>query len=64
MIETIKGLAGRSLCALDDLSSDEIAGLLDLAAELKRDRASGVCGQRLAGKNVAMVFEKSSTRTR
>jgi ornithine carbamoyltransferase len=47
-----------------DLTKDEFLALIDLAAELKRDKAAGRNRQRLAGKNIALVFEKSSTRTR
>ena len=47
-----------------DLSPDEITGLLDLAAELKEKKKSGIAHNFLTGKNVALIFEKTSTRTR
>ena len=57
-------MKGRSILTLDDLSDAEFMGLLDLAAELKAVRATGEQGRHLARKQVAMLFEKSSTRTR
>ncbi|MEO6531966.1 MAG: ornithine carbamoyltransferase [Pseudolysinimonas sp.] len=57
-------LRNRSLLALKDFSSRDIRYLLDLAAELKRSKYAGTEQQRLRGKNVALIFEKSSTRTR
>src|SRR5512136_1716732 len=47
-----------------DLTPQEIIYLLDLAAELKKAKKSGTEQQRLKGKNLALIFEKSSTRTR
>jgi ornithine carbamoyltransferase len=57
-------LRGRSLTKLLDLSPDEIRSLLDLAAELKAARSGGREQQRLRGRNIALIFEKTSTRTR
>lgn len=57
-------LRNRSLLALKDFSPRDIRYLLDLAAELKRSKAAGTEQPRLKGKNVALIFEKSSTRTR
>ncbi len=57
-------LRNRSLLDLVDFSPREIRFLIDLAAELKRSKAAGSEHQRLKGKNVALIFEKSSTRTR
>jgi ornithine carbamoyltransferase len=57
-------LRNRSLLALKDFSPRDIRYLLDLAAELKRSKYAGTEQQRLRGKNVALIFEKSSTRTR
>lgn len=57
-------LRNRSLLALADFSPRDIRYLLDLAAELKRSKAAGTEHQRLKGKNIALIFEKSSTRTR
>ena len=47
-----------------DLSPDDITGLLDLAAELKEKKKAGIAHNFLTGKNVALIFEKTSTRTR
>ncbi|MDP6490283.1 MAG: ornithine carbamoyltransferase [Kiritimatiellia bacterium] len=57
-------LKGRSLLTLSDLSDGEVAWLLDLALKLKQDKHAGTCGERLAGRHIALVFEKMSTRTR
>ena len=47
-----------------DLTKEQFLGLLDLARDLKRAKAAGTETQPLAGKNIALVFEKASTRTR
>ena len=47
-----------------DLSPGEITGLLDLAAELKSQKKAGVPHRLYPGKNIALIFEKTSTRTR
>ncbi|HEY8488062.1 MAG TPA: ornithine carbamoyltransferase [Thermaerobacter sp.] len=57
-------LSGRDFLTLSDFTSDELAGLLDLAAALKRDWQAGRAGEPLYGKTLAMIFEKPSTRTR
>lgn len=57
-------MKGQSLLTLSDVSNIELLRLLDLAAELKEKKSSGVRGNLLDGKNIALVFEKSSTRTR
>lgn len=57
-------LRGRSLLTLRDYSTAEIAYLIDLAADLKRLKRAGIYPKRLAGKNIALIFEKPSTRTR
>ncbi len=57
-------LKGRSFLKLLDLTPDEISGLLDLAADLKAKKKAGVPHAVCAGKNVALIFEKTSTRTR
>ncbi|MDA1044340.1 MAG: ornithine carbamoyltransferase [Verrucomicrobia bacterium] len=57
-------LRGRHLLTLNDLSDAEFLYLLDLASELKTKKIAGRQGRSLAGKNIALVFEKSSTRTR
>ncbi len=57
-------LTGRSFTKELDLTPAEWQSLLDLAAQLKRERAEGRQAAQLAGKNVALLFEKTSTRTR
>lgn len=57
-------LRGRSFLSLDAVTPDEIRFLLRLAAELKSAKYSGVERPRLTGKNIALIFEKDSTRTR
>jgi ornithine carbamoyltransferase len=57
-------LAGRSLLKEIDLSSEEFLYLIDLAGRLRADKRRGVRGNRLAGRNLALIFEKPSTRTR
>lgn len=54
----------RHFLKLLDFSQNEIEYLLDLAAELKWAKSSGTEEQRLIGRNIALIFEKSSTRTR
>ena len=49
---------------LKDLTPEEISGLLDLAAELKRQKKAGIPHRLCEGKNIALIFEKTSTRTR
>ena len=57
-------LRGRSFLKLLDFSPAEITDLLELAAQLKENKRAGVSGRALAGKNIALIFEKPSTRTR
>jgi len=57
-------LRGRHLLTLNDYSREEIAYLIDLAAELKQAKREGREEPRLAGKAIALIFEKDSTRTR
>ena len=54
----------RPFLRLLDFSPADITSLLDLAAELKRAKKNGSETQRLKGKNIALIFEKDSTRTR
>ncbi|MDN0125168.1 ornithine carbamoyltransferase [Yersinia aleksiciae] len=54
----------RHFLRLLDFTPTEITALLDLAAELKQAKKSGCELQKLAGKNIALIFEKDSTRTR
>jgi ornithine carbamoyltransferase len=57
-------LKGRSFLKLLDFTPEEISGMLDLAAGLKAAKKSGKENQYLKGKNIALIFEKTSTRTR
>ena len=57
-------LRGRSYLSELDFTAAEIHHLLDLAAELKAARHVGTERPRLTGKHIALLFEKSSTRTR
>ena len=54
----------RHFLTLKDYSKEEIRYLLDLAHQLKADKKAGKIGQHLLGKNVCLIFEKTSTRTR
>src|SRR3954447_20339002 len=58
------GLRGRHFLTLTDYSADEIRYLIDLSADLKAAKREGREEQRLAGKEIALIFEKDSTRTR
>ena len=57
-------LKGRSFLTLKDFSPEEILGLLDLAADLKEKKKKGIPVDIHRGKNIALIFEKTSTRTR
>ena len=57
-------LAGRNFLKLLDYTPDEIRYLIDLSAELKAKKKNGVAHDVLKGKNIALIFEKTSTRTR
>jgi len=57
-------LKGRDFLKLLDYTSEEILGLIDLAADLKAKKKAGVPHRLCEGKNVALIFEKTSTRTR
>jgi ornithine carbamoyltransferase len=63
-MSTVIDLRGRSFLKLADYTPDEIRYLLDLAAELKAAKKEGREEQLLAGKEIALIFEKDSTRTR
>ena len=56
-------LKGRSLLTSNSFSDDEFAALIDLAAALKARKAAGIRGDLLRRRHIALVFEKSSTRT-
>lgn len=57
-------LKGRSLLTLMDFTPEEIRYLLQLSAELKAKKKAGIKGHSLEGKNIVLLFEKTSTRTR
>ncbi|MBQ2275930.1 MAG: ornithine carbamoyltransferase [Lachnospiraceae bacterium] len=57
-------LKGRSFLTLKDFTKEEIEYLLDLAGTLKANKKKGITGNSLKGKNIALIFEKPSTRTR
>jgi len=57
-------LRGRSFLKEMDFTKEEFTYLLDLAATLRVDKRSGTEAQRLIGRNIALIFEKTSTRTR
>lgn len=57
-------LKGRDFLTLKDFTSEEISYFLELAAELKAKKKQGIPVDTLRGKNVALIFEKTSTRTR
>jgi len=63
-MSTVTSLRGRHLLTLNDYSADEIIYLLDLSAELKEAKRDRREEQHLRGKNIALIFEKDSTRTR
>ena len=57
-------LKGRNFLKLMDYTPEEITYLIDLAAELKAKKKQGIAHDELKGKNIALIFEKTSTRTR
>ena len=57
-------LKGRNFITLKDFSPEEITCLLDLAEKKKQDKKTGILGHSMQGKNIALLFEKPSTRTR
>ncbi len=57
-------LSGRHFLKELDFTPDEWRGLLTLSASLKADKAAGIERKHLSGKNIALIFEKTSTRTR
>src|SRR6187401_2537927 len=63
-MSTVVDLRGRSLLRLADFTAEEITYLIDLAAELKAAKKNGTEEQKLVGKEIALIFEKDSTRTR
>src|SRR5499427_1701009 len=63
-MSTVIDLRGRHLMRLADYTPEEITYLIDLAAELKAAKKEGREEQKLVGKEIALIFEKDSTRTR
>ena len=57
-------LSQKHFLKLLDFTPDEIAGLIDLSAELKQQKKAGIPHRLCEGKNIALIFEKTSTRTR
>ena len=57
-------LTGRNFLTLKDFTPDEIRYLIDLAADLKAKKKAGEIHEYYKGKNIALIFEKTSTRTR
>lgn len=62
--EKIMDLKGRNFLTLKDYTPEEITYLLDLSADLKAKKKAGKMTHYLTGKNIALIFEKTSTRTR
>ena len=60
----MNSLKGKSFLKLLDLTPEQISGLLDLAADLKARKKAGIAHACCSGKNIALIFEKTSTRTR
>ena len=60
----MNSLYKKSFLKLLDLTPDEIAGLIDLAAKLKAEKKAGIPHRLCEGRNIALIFEKTSTRTR
>ena len=63
-MSVLESLKGKSFLKLMDFSAEEILGLINLAAEYKEKKKKGILHDTLRGKNVALIFEKTSTRTR
>ncbi len=57
-------LKGRNFLKLKDFTSEEITYLVELGEELKQKKKQGIAHDELKGKNIALIFEKTSTRTR
>lgn len=57
-------LKGRSFLKLKDFTPEEILAMIDLAEDLKNKKKQGIPHDSLKGKNIALIFEKTSTRTR
>ena len=57
-------LKGRNFLKLKDFTPEEILYMIDVAADLKEKKKKGITHNTLTGKNIALIFEKTSTRTR
>ena len=57
-------LSGRNFLRIQDFTSEEVLSLVDLAQELKEKKKHGILHKELEGKNIVLLFEKTSTRTR
>ena len=57
-------LRGRNFLKLKDFTPEEITYLVNLGIELKQKKKQGIAHDELKGKNIALIFEKTSTRTR
>ena len=57
-------LKGRNFLKLLDFTPEEIMGLIELAQKLKAEKKAGIPHRNFVGKNIALLFEKTSTRTR
>ena len=57
-------LQGRNFLTLKDFTAEEIRYFLDVSKELKEKKKKGIAHKELEGKNIALIFEKTSTRTR
>ncbi|MGW1895530.1 ornithine carbamoyltransferase [Streptomyces sp. NPDC002004] len=64
MVTVPTKLTGRHFLKELDFTAEEFRGLVDLAAELKAAKRAGTEAQHLRGRNIALIFEKTSTRTR
>ncbi|MEW9051779.1 MAG: ornithine carbamoyltransferase [Neobacillus sp.] len=64
MLATLPNFQGRSFLAEKDFTKEEFVYLIDLALKLKNDKKQGIPHRYLEGKNIALLFEKPSTRTR
>ena len=62
--QTMIDLKNRDFLKLLDFTPEEIFGLIDLAADLKEKKKQGIAHRYCEGKNIALIFEKTSTRTR
>ena len=63
-MSVLERLKGRSFLKLVDFSAEEILAFINLAADYKEKKKAGILHDTLRGKNVALIFEKTSTRTR